>query len=272
MKYLLFLVGWLGWAVISTAQPNCNLYKTPGNDSCYQACVLATSGGGAQGSMFSQMRFQRAIQMCPTLDYAYMEMAVPYVKRGDWAAWRPLIDKAVALNPRAHLGYRAWCRYQFLHDYEGTLEDLARLDTLFQGADIGYGVNGDYHLNVARGLCYKALGQKEKAAQAIETQLARKGYSPMMFDYLHLGVLKWELGDPDAAIECFRRSIEINDYLAEAYYYMALAYKDKGDPIAFKRNMEQAKDYYTQNRHMSDPYTHHADRIFLADIERQLKK
>lgn len=270
-KSSLLLIGYLCWAAISTAQPNCLLYQAAQDSSCYQACVLATSGLGSQGSMLSQMRFHRAIQMCPVLDYAYMEKAVPYLKRGDFATWSRLIDTAVYLNPKDHLGYRGWCRYQFLHDYEGALADFARLDTLFSHGDIGYSVNGDYHLNIARALCYKALGQKEKAIQIIEAQLASKGYSPFMYDYLHLGVLQLETGHPDAAIDCLRRSIQVNDHLAEAYYYLALACQAKGDQAAYRRYMEQAKDYYIRKEHMNDPYTHHADRVFLADIQRHLQ-
>ncbi len=253
------------------AQPNCNIYKTNGNDSCYQACLIATSGFGAQGSKISQMRFDKAIEGCPVLDYAYMEKAVPYLKRGDFATWKTLIDKAVDLNPLGHLGYRGWCRYQFLRDYEGAIRDLELLDSLKTG-DLGYSINGDYQLNVAKALCYKALGQKQKAIQTIEAQLAQKGYVPLMFDYLHLGVLKLETGDIDGGIASLTQSIALNDYLAEAYYYRALAYQQKDMIAAFRTDMEKAREFYAKRYRRDDPYAQPMDKIYLSDIEGALKK
>lgn len=254
----------------SFCQPNCNIYKLNGNDSCYQACVVATSGWGTQGSKLSQMRFDQSISMCPDLDYAYMEKAVPYLKRGDFAAWRKLIDKAVDLNPKEHLGYRGWCRYQFLKDYEGAISDIELLDSLKEN-DIGYAITGDYHLNVAKALCYKAIGRKQKAIQIIEDQLAQKGYEPMLYDYLHLGVLKIETGKLEEGVECLNKSILLNDYYAEAYYYRGLAYKRMGKIIEFKQDLEKSYAYYLKNNKLFDPYSLPMDKIFLSDIKKELE-
>ena len=62
------------------------------------------------------------------------------------------MNKAVALDPKEHLPYRGWCRYQFFRDYEGAIQDIERLDSLSK-YDIGYSVNAEYHLHIARALC-----------------------------------------------------------------------------------------------------------------------
>ncbi len=198
-----------------------------------------------------------------------MEKSVPYLKRGDFISWKKLIDKAVALNPREHLGYRGWCRYQFLRDYEGAIRDIEKLDSMTIH-DIGYSVNADYHLNIAKALCYKALGQKNKAIEIIENQLAQKDYSPLTYDYFHLGVLKMETGDTDGGIAYLNKSIEFNDYLAEPYYYLGLIYKKQNMISEFKEYMEKAKAYYLKGYKRFDPYTHPMDKIYLADIENEL--
>ena len=265
-----FLVAFITCAINTYSQPNCNVYKINNNLPCYEACVTATEGEAGQGTKASQLQFDKAIELCPSFDYAYFEKAVPYLKRGDFITWRKLIDKAVELNPTGHLGYRGWCKYQFVRDYRGAIKDLEKLDSLLT-YDIGYSINGDYHLNVAKALCYKALGQKKKAIEIIETQLTQKGYSPMTYDYLHLGVLKMENGDTDGGIEYLEKSIAFNDYLAEPYYYLGLIYRSQNLTKEFKKNMEKAKAYYLKGYKHFDPYTHPMDKVYLADIEKELK-
>ncbi len=255
----------------SFAQPNCNVYKMKNDEPCYQACLKASEAAELpQGSRKSQLLFDEAISQCPTFDYAYAEKATPYLKRGDFLTWKKLIDQAVQLNPLGQLGYRGWCRFQFLRDYKGAIADLEKLASLTK-FDIGYCQNGDYHLNVAKALCYKALGEKKKAIEIIEKQLVQKDYSPMTYDYLHLGVLKMETGDTQQAIDYLKKSIAYNDYLAEPYYYLGLIYKNQNFKKEFKENMEKAKVYYLKGYKRADPYTHPMDKIFLSDIERELK-
>ena len=201
------------------SQPNCNIFKMDDNQVCYEACIIATEKTEWQGTKSSQQQFDKAIELCPSLDYAYREKSVPYLKRGDFATWKKLIDKAVDLNPTLHLGARGWCKYQFLRDYQGAIMDFEQLE-LLTSSDIGYSVNGDYHLKIAKALCYKALGQKNVAIEIIESQLAQNNYTAMPYDFLHLGVLKMETGDAAGAIEYLNKSIAYNDFLAEAHYYL----------------------------------------------------
>jgi tetratricopeptide (TPR) repeat protein len=266
IKYLLVLIP---FSIPGYSQPNCNVYKFENNQKCYDACVIATEAEKYQGLKKSQIQFDKAIELCPQFDYAYFEKSVPYLKRGDFITWKKLIDKAVELNPTGHLGYRGWCRYQFLRDYKGAIRDLEELDSMV-GYDIGYSQNGDYHLNIAKALCYKALGMKQKAISIIEDQLSAKDYSAMPYDYLHLGVLKLEIGDVNGAIENLKKQIAYNDFLAESYFYLGLAYKKRGDKNEYLRNMNKAKLFYLKGYKRTDPYTHPMDKVYLADIERKL--
>lgn len=259
---ILILLPAIGWS-----QYNCNVFKYKSNEPCYQACTLATADL-SQGSRRSQEQFDKAIQLCPSFDYAYFEKAVPYLKRGDFVTWKRLIDIAVELNPDGHLGYRGWCRYQFVRDYKGAIEDFERLDSL-RDSDIGYSINGDYHLNVAKALCYKAIGQKMKAMKIMEDQLAQRDYSPMPYDYLHLGVLKMEAGDLDDAVAWLKKSIEFNPQLADHYYYLGRIYRIKGLEPESRTNLEQAKLKYLKGHGRFDPYTHPMDKVFLMDIEKE---
>jgi predicted Zn-dependent protease len=251
------------------SQINCNIFEKDVQKSCFEACKIVSESKAVQGTRQSQKEFDMAIKLCPNFDYAYFEKSIPYLKTGDFVTWRKLIDKAVEINPKSHLGYRGWCRFQFLRDYKGALEDFERLRAL-EGDNLGYSMNGDYQLNIVKGLCYKQLGNKQTAIEVIERQLAKEGYSPMPFDYLHLGILNMEVGKVDEAIKNLKRSITYNDFLADNYYYLALCYKMKGMKNEFTQSIDMAIKFYLKGYKRVDSYTHPVDVIYLSDIEKEL--
>lgn len=251
------------------AQPNCEAFKYYGDTLKYKACKVAeTAHKHYQFSREFQAIMDRAIAIDPTFDYAYSEKSVAYLKSGDFLGWKPLIDKAVSLNPRGNLGYRGWCRYQFFRDYRGAIADIERLDSLMD-SNIGFSVNGDYHLNIAKALCYKAIGKKNKAIDIIEQQLKEPQHELGLYDYLHLGVLYLENQEWDKAIQLFQLQSQRNE-LAENQYYLGLAYKNLGQPDAQQKALQKALDLYDKERRMFDPYTAHMDKIYRADIEQAL--
>lgn len=268
MRY--FLVLYMTIPVSLFAQINCQVYISS-DSACYQACEIATVAANHQGSKESQEQFDEAIHKCPSLDYSYFEKAVPYLKRGDFITWRKLIDKAVELNPIERLGYRGWCRYQFLRDYKGALQDFDRLAALV-GKNLGYSINGDYHLNVARALCYKALGDHATAITILENHFKDPNYVIWTYDYLHMGVLKLEINQLEEAEKYLLKALQHNDYSADTYYYLALTCKKQKRKSEAKMLMEKAHRYYLKGYRRADPYTHPLDKIYLSDIERELKE
>lgn len=116
------------------------------------------------------------------------------------------------------------CDIIFFADYEGTLKDIEKLEELVDG-DIGPNSIGTYHLNIVKGLCLKALGEKEKAIQVIESQLTTGDQSFNAYDYLHLGVLYLEKSKTDKALANFELQSKKQES-AENQYYMALCFKN----------------------------------------------
>lgn len=268
MKKLLLYFVLLAAIGQSRAQINCNMYKWVGDSACYRGCqVYDFANQTYQGSRASQMLYDSVMAICPGFDMAYMEKAVPYLKRGDFVTWRYWMDQAVALNPAEHLGYRGWCRYQFLRDYKGALEDLNALEKL-KPLNMGYSVNGDYHLKIAQALCYKGLGDNTKAIDIIEQQLARNNYEPGYYDYLHLVVLYLETGKPAAAVPLLEKQLQLSASFAETHYYLAKAwYLLDIEPKKREKELQEALILYQNGRHRKDPYTNPDDRIYLEDIK-----
>jgi len=257
------LIGWTG----NTFGQNCNAYLYSGDTLQYEACLISEeSAGWYQFTWEFQNPQERAVAHCPYFSHGYRHMSVAYLKSGDFINWKQLMDKAVDLEPLEHLGYRGWCRYQFFRDYEGAIADIERLDSLTR-YEIGYSANGAYHLHIARGLCYKGIGQKEKAIQVIETQLALEDYTAGAFDHLHLGVLYLEVGRYEDAREQFKIQIDHND-LADNRYYYAMTLKAMGLP--YRDSLMTAKELYLADRKMFDSYTHQMDKVYLRDIEKAI--
>lgn len=271
MKHLYFLLLLIPFSV-TYAQPNCEAYKYLGDMVKYEACKKAMEiKGHYQFSKEYQTILDEAIKIDPTFDYPYWAKSVAYLKSGDFVTWKKLIDKAVELNPKERLGYRGWCRYQFFRDYEGAIRDIEKLDSLVT-YDIGQSQNGTYHLNVAKGLCYKAIGEKEKAINIIEEQIKLKEAEDFIgaYDYFHLGVLYLETNDPEKALAEFENQTEHNE-IAENQYYSALAYKALQNPDEYKTGLERAKMLYLEGNKLSDPYSSPMDKIYLKNIEEELE-
>lgn len=261
----LFLFSWSLYA-----PPNCEIYKS--DKICYKGCKEAMKGiRYRQGSYQSQEHFDQAIQLCPTLAYSFMEKAVPFLKRGLFVEWKELIDKAVDLEPVEYLGYRGWCRLQFLRDYEGAIEDIEKLKSLVN-YDIGYCQTGDYHLNIALALCYKKIGDFEKAKKLFVQQLNSENYSEGIYDYYHFGVLEYETGNFAEAISSFDKQIALNDYLGETYFFRALAYQGLNQLELYAQNLEKAESYYRSGKIRTDTYTETIDKIYLLDILEEKNK
>lgn len=256
--------------VILLSVPNCYIFQE--DDNCYNACKEAEEAVRyPQGSYMSQKHFDKSIELCPTFAYAYMEKAVPYLKNGDFITWKKLIDKAVELKPLEYLGYRGWCRYQFLKDYSGAIADIEQLEALSK-YDIGYSQNGDYHLIIAKALAYKGMGDKNKAISLIEGQLAKPDYSPKSYDYFHLGVLQLETGDLAGAVASLKKQIEVNDYMAETYFYLAIAAKRENSLTDYIKFLHKAKTFYEAGKFRTDSYVETADKVYYADIMAEMNR
>ncbi len=270
MRYLLIGLGLLFFSH-TFSQENCEAYKYYGDTLKCKACEKAEeSSKYYQFKMQFHQKLDEALKIDSTYAYAYREKSTAYLKSGDFITWKKIIDKAVKYDFEDNLGYRAWCRYQFFRDYHGAIKDIEKLESLVT-YDIGNGINGHYHLNIAKAICYDAIGEKQKAIQIIENQLKVKNYFIGLFDYYQLGVLYYESADFNKALIALQRQIKEND-LAEVHYYLALTQKKLNNLIAYKKELQTAKTMYLNNEILFDAYTHHYNKIFLVDIENELTK
>jgi len=251
------------------SQDNCNVFLWKGDSCRYNACTfLEESPSYFQLTREYHEIKDQALEICPEYAVVYKHKSTAYLKTGDFVGWKKLIDQAVDLYPEENLDYRGWCRFQFFRDYQGAIDDIERLEDLVD-YDIGFCQNGDYHLVIAKGLCYKMIGENEKAIEIIQGQIERDPSSVGLYDYLHLGVLYLENGEYDKALEAFSEQKKYYE-LAECLYYEAMVFKKLEQQAAYETSVQKAHALYTDSQHMIDTYTHHVDKVYLAEIEAEL--
>lgn len=264
LQYLLILVLTISLVSQLGAIPNCYIYKE--DEDCYEACrEVERAVQHRQGSNASQVHFLKSMELCPELAYAYFEHAVPFAKNGLMHEWIGLMNKAVALNAEEHLGWRGWYHWFFMHNYEKAIKDIDSPKTIID-YDIGATGDGFYHLSVMQGLCYKGLGQYQKAIDVIEECMTSEYYDQGAYDYLHLGVLYLELGKAEEALDLFQQQMDYND-LSEAYYYSAKAYHLLEDQQTAVEYLETSLEKYDAGLAMSNPYRQLVDEIYRLDIQ-----
>ncbi|MEM9884676.1 MAG: tetratricopeptide repeat protein [Bacteroidota bacterium] len=264
MKYTLLFVLVLATSLLK-AQPNCNIYKEDAD--CFEACMLLTKATDMlQGSQQQQVSFNKAIALCPQFHQAYYEKAWAFLKNGRFIEWRSIIDQAVELRPQEYLGYRAVARYQYLRDYQGALDDFALLDELVN-YDLGNTVEGNYHLNIIRALCYKGLGAVDEAIEVILQQLQQSDHVLGNYDYIHLGVLYLEANQTALAVDYLEKQVAHNPYIADSFFYLAKAYVQNGEKGKAKTNLKKAKELYQAGEKRSHFYNEPMDAVYWRDME-----
>lgn len=253
---------------ISTAQ-NCNVFLYQKDTLQYEACLIAEDAYQYyQYSREYQEILDKAIEKCPYFSYAYRNKSTAYLKSGDFITWKYLIDKAVEYDFRENIGYRGWCKFMFFRDYKGAIDDVESLEAVSKG-NIGYSAGGHYHLKVAKALCYKQLGDVNKAITIMEEYMADTTLQVSVFDHLHLGVLYLETGIYDKATTQLNLQSTQND-LAENQYYLALCHQKMGNDSLFTEHITKAKEMYLRNQKMVFHYTEPIDRVYLEEINQAL--
>lgn len=214
------------------------------------------------------MYFDRAIAACPTFAYSYREKSVPFLKRGDFHTWKKLLYVAVQLQPARYLGYRGWCRFKFVHDYQGALLDLRRLQTLTRNQPEQSG-DGTYDLRMVAGLCQRELGDLRGALATFNACLASNARQDRVgiYDYLHRGTTRLRLGDYASALADFTRQRGVNERVAETYYYAALAHQKRRETKAALSQRRTARALWQQHYRLNNPYTSMPDEVSLHDID-----
>ena len=218
--------------------------------------------GHMQGIRLSQTMFNVLTYQHPDYADAYFEQSVALNKRGEYAKGFRLLDEAVRLDPKMHLGYRGYMKLRFLRDYDNALKDFDRLDSLTPNfVDAPWGEDIDF----LRGEAHFGNGDYRKAISTFNRSLRNQGEEwADIQTFVYLGLSEFELGNYEKAISEFNRALEQFDATPEAHLGLAKAYQKAGDLQKAGEHLLKAEENMKYKR--NDSYKEFLNEIYPQDI------
>jgi len=171
-----------------------------------------------------QLFIDSAIACNPKMAYLYQQKSMPYFKLGKYELGLKSLDKAVELDPAAHIDYRAFIKCIFAKTYQEAINDFQTAKKM-KGE---HGVVMDHSYDFYLGLCHLQLGEFAHALDDLEKSIAytQTIHGENWIHYLELfyaGIALQELNRHTEAIRYFERAIEAYSSFADAKYYLALS-------------------------------------------------
>ncbi len=224
--------------------------------------------GLQQGSRISQYYFDLSINLDPTFSFAYFEKSIPFNKRGDYARGFDLLNRAVVLNPKMHLGYRGWLRLVKLRDFEGAIKDLKKLQEIKIASNSkAWGQNINYLI----GLSYLGLNRCDEALKYFEIAINETEHSDLIIS-LYKAIALYRIKKYDQSIILLKACIDINLSFTEAYYYLGKNYLKINAYKRAKLSLSQALSLYEAGFKIRNSYNEVYLQLYRQDIINKLKK
>lgn len=177
-----------------------------------------------------------------TIAYLWQQKAMPYFKLKQYETGMKHLDKAVILDSKRYLAYRAFIKCIFVKDYKDAIID-------FQECINNYGdsFEMDHSYTFYIGLSQLQLKDFIKAESSFEETIwnQKKMFSEAHhLDLFYLGVTKYELGKYQEAITIFDEALNQYPKFSDVIYYKALALnKIKENNLESSKLLELAKEY-----------------------------
>jgi tetratricopeptide (TPR) repeat protein len=220
-----------------------------------------------QGSKESQDYFVLSINADSTFSYAFFEKSVPFNKRGDYAKGFELLNKAVELNPKMHLGYRGWLRLVKLKDYKGSISDLQKLKKIKSKHTYkAWGQN----INFLIGISYLGLKNYDIAIEYFNFSINENNVEIDLNHYLYNAIALFQVVDFEKSIQSLKFCINHNKNFTEAYYYLGIIYSSLNKQAEAKINFNIALNLYKNGFKNRNPYNEVFMEIYISDIEEKL--
>lgn len=223
-----------------------NLSMIKALDGVQKKIFLDLVAKDAKVSLFSgqhQLYLDSLIAILPKEPFFWQQKAMPLFKQKKYELGMKYLDKAVELDPTDHYReYRAFIKCVFQKNYSESLEEFNYL-TKINGDD---GVIMDHPYSFWMGLCYLQLNKFDKAQKFIEKSIAfgQKNNFVNPYELFYLGIIEYEKGNYQNAINNLNKSLEQYANFFDAKYYKALSLinlnkKEEGQILL----LEASKDF-----------------------------
>lgn len=206
------------------------LFSQDGNmiralDGAQKKILLDLVTKDSKVSLFSvqhQLYLDSIISILPKDPFFWQQKAMPLFKQKKYELGMNYLDKAVELDSTTHYReYRAFIKCIFQKHYSESLAEFYEVIKI-NGEN---GIVMDHPYTFWMGLCYLQLNEFAKAKELIEKSIAfgKKNNFTNPYELFYLGIIEYELGNYQKAINNFDQSLEDYANFSDAKYYKALS-------------------------------------------------
>lgn len=214
-----------------------------------------------------QLYIDSAIVQKPGMAYLYQQKAMPYFKLGKYELGLTFLDKAVELDSKSHIDYRAFIKCIFAKTYREAITD-------FQAAKKIKGENGavmDHSYDFYLGLCYLQLGDFATSLRYLESsiEMTRKRSGEDWIhplDLFYAGIATQELDRHTEAIAYFDKALKAYPAFSDASYYKSLSLFRTGQTELAERTLNDCE------RDFKKGYTINEDNAIYEKYPYQIKQ
>ena len=223
-----------------------------------------------QGSVGERMVIWEGLKHNLEGAWGWREIGVPYLKRGYAHEAEKYYSKAIEYDAEEWLGYKAYCWLYFYRDYEMAIKELDRYDAFTPDfVDYPQATSVDY----MRGVAYLRLGKLDRAlAYLVKHMDEEKENTGAEYiepkDYLMLGVVYYEKGDYNKALDVIDEGLQHNDTTADLHYYRALISSKIKDVNATKVYLDKAEYYIANGGKNIRPYIEEFYAVYQQDVDK----
>ncbi len=215
-----------------------------------------------------------AIQIYPNDAQLWREVATSYFKAGDYAPAMRYINKAVELDPKRWLSYRAFMKCIFMKDYANAIQDFRAVLQLN-----GESAVMDHNFYFYMGVSYLKINQLDSADlymnRSVAMQLPKGKNWVHYVDWFYWGLVKYKQKDYAKALEYYENSLAQYSNFPDATYYKALILFDKGEKQKAKELLLSAEkslqDGYRLNED-NEVYVNYPFQITIYEVQALLKQ
>lgn len=215
-------------------------------DATQKKIFLELITNDAKVSLFSvqhQLYLDSLIAILPKEPFFWQQKAMPLFKQKKYELGMKYLDKAIELDPTDHYReYRAFIKCVFQKNYSESLEEFNYLTKI----NSENGIIMDHPYSFWMGLCYLQLNEFDKAQKFIEKSIAfgQKNNFVNPYELFYLGIIEYEKGNYQNAINNLNKSLEQYENFSDAKYYKALSLininkKEEGEILL----LEAQKDF-----------------------------
>ena len=257
-----------GLLLLVTLITSCNKVDEVSTQADDSALSLKRKGY-YQGSMYSQINYDSLISIDPNNAGLYQGKSIPHTKIGDYHIAFPLLEKAYELDPKETGYYYGWLLLYYYRDYERAIKKLNEYDDFTPNQpDFAWGE----HVNYLKGLCYKQMGEFEKAQAEFDTVIELEEDYVDVYAFVYRGICKMKLNRHKEAIIDFEKAIDNYSNNSMAYFYKGLAYQKLGLSKLSKEAYQNALSLLKKGFLNRDPYHEAFNAISMEMVEDYIAK